>query len=89
MLKEGGLLRLKDAQLDIIVAVMFLVHTDVVACQPRQKIWKEDVWRQGMEEREAQQVAEAVNAGKVITVMELWKHTSVCCHYLQTSNSGE
>lgn len=71
--EKGGLLKLKDARPDIIVAAVFPAHADVAAHQPHRTIGEEDERRRRAEEREARQVAEAANAGKVITVTELWK----------------
>ncbi|KAH9037446.1 hypothetical protein EDB85DRAFT_2142389 [Lactarius pseudohatsudake] len=64
-----------DARPVVQVAVVFPTHADVVAHQPHCTVGEEDKRRRRAEEREAQQAAEleAANAGKTITVTELWK----------------
>ena len=71
--EKGGLLKLKDARPDVVVAAVFPKHADVVAHQPHRTVGEEDERRRRAEEREAQQAAEAANAEKAITVTELWK----------------
>jgi translation initiation factor 2D len=71
--EKGGLLKLKDARPDVVVAAVFPKHADVVAHEPHRTVGEEDGRRRRAEEREAQQAAEAANAEKAITVTELWK----------------
>ncbi len=71
--EKGGLLKLKDARPDVVVAAVFPTHADVVMHQPHRTVGEEDKRRRRAEEREALQAAEAANAEKTITVTELWK----------------
>ncbi|KAN0141791.1 hypothetical protein V8E53_000253 [Lactarius tabidus] len=71
--EKGGLLKLKDARPDVVVAAVFPTHVDVVAHHLHHTFREEDERRRRVEEREARQAAEATNAEKAITVTELWK----------------
>lgn len=71
--EKGGLLKLKDARPDVIVAAVFPTHADVVAHELHYTFGEEDERRRRAEAREARQAAEAANAEKAITVTELWK----------------
>jgi hypothetical protein len=55
------------------VAAVFPTHADVLAHQPHRTVGEEDERKRRAEEREARQAAEAANAGKILTVTELWK----------------
>ncbi len=70
--EKGGLLKLKDARLDVVVVAVYPTHADTVAHRPHRTVGKEDERRRRVEEREAQQAA-AANAQKSMTVTELWK----------------
>jgi len=70
--EKGGLLKLKDARLDVVVVAVYPTHADAVAHRPHRTVGKEDERRRQVEEREAQQAA-AANAQKSMTVTELWK----------------
>ena len=70
--EKGGLLKLKDARPDAVVAV-HPTHADVVDHRPHLTVGEEDGRRRRAEEREARQAAAAANAGKSIKVTELWK----------------
>ncbi|KAH9037455.1 hypothetical protein EDB85DRAFT_606006 [Lactarius pseudohatsudake] len=69
--EKGGLLKLKDARPDVQVGAVFPTHADVIAHEPHRTVGEEDERRRRAEEREA--AAEAANAGKTVTVTELWK----------------
>ncbi|KAH9177979.1 hypothetical protein EDB89DRAFT_1844148 [Lactarius sanguifluus] len=69
--EKGGLLRLKDARPDVQVGAVFPTHADVIAHEPHHTVGEEDERRRRAEVREA--AAEAANAGKTVTVTELWK----------------
>ena len=71
--EKGGLVKLKDARPDVVVTAVFPTHADVVAHQIHRTVGEEDERRRRVDERDAQQAAEAANAEKTITVTELWK----------------
>lgn len=71
--EKGGLLKLKDARPDALVAAVFPMHADVVSHQLHHTVGEEDERRRRVEEREARQAAEVANAEKAVTVTELWK----------------
>ncbi|KAI0298457.1 hypothetical protein B0F90DRAFT_1952301 [Multifurca ochricompacta] len=71
--EKGGLLKLKDPRQDAPVVAVYPTHPDVDAHQPHRTVGGEDKRRRLVEEREAQQAADAANAEKSLTVTELWK----------------
>lgn len=71
--EKGGLIKLKDARPDVVVAAVYPTHPDVVGHRRHLTVGEVDVRRRRVEEREAQQAAAAANAGKNMKVTELWK----------------
>ncbi|KAH9030478.1 hypothetical protein EDB84DRAFT_1676918 [Lactarius hengduanensis] len=62
--EKGGLLKLKATRPDVQVSVVFPAHAAIIAYEPHRTFREEDEWRRRAEEREAQQAAEAANAGR-------------------------
>jgi translation initiation factor 2D len=71
--EKSGLLKLKDARPDVVVAAVYSTHADVIAHELHRTVGEEDERRRRAEEREAKQAAAAANAEKSMIVTELWK----------------